>query len=139
MEENRMYKYQINGGARENLDSELKELFHDVGWVRPNRDWQRLNKAIRKSATVVSVRDCNDKLVGLCSTLDDGLNVVVTYLLVASECQGLHIGSDILNIIREHYCVHRIAVMTEKAEEFYSKNGFVKISTGLEFDSTNEQ
>ena len=134
-----MYNYQINGSARDNRDSELKELFHDVGWVRPNRDWNRLNRAIRKSATVVSVRDNNNKLIGLCSALDDGLNVVITYLLVASEHQGLNIGSTLLDIIREHYCVHRITVMTEKAEGFYSKNGFLKISTGLEFDSTNEQ
>lgn len=133
-----MYKYQLNGSASDNRDSELKELFHNVGWVRPFRDFKRLNKAIRKSSTVITVRDEAGKLIALCSALDDGLNVVITFLLVNNENHGLKIGSKILDIIKKHYSGYRIAVMTEKAEDFYLKNGFIKIATGLEFDSTNE-
>lgn len=96
-----------------------------------------MNRALDDSFTI-SVREESNKLVGLCSALSDGLNVIITFLLVNPTTQNQKIGSSMLDIIKAEFSDYRIAVMTEKAKSFFEKNGFELIAHGLEYDSTNE-
>ena len=91
----------------------------------------RLVIAMRNYKAVYSAWD-GDKLVGLIAAMDDGImNAYVHYLLVDPEYQGLAIGKNLVERVKDYYKDYmRICVIAyDTAIEFYKHCGF-EVSEG---------
>ena len=109
---------------------ELERLFLSVDWSSGHFP-EKLVIAMRNYKAVYSAWD-GDKLVGLISAMDDGImNAYVHYLLVDPEYQGLSIGKNLVERVKDYYKDYmRICVIAyDTALEFYKHCGF-EISEG---------
>ena len=110
---------------KEFTKEELERLFLSVDWSSGHFP-DKLVIAMRNYKAVYSAWD-GDKLVGLISVMDDGImNAYVHYLLVDPEYQGLSIGKELVNRVKEYYKDYmRICVIAyDTALEFYKHCGF---------------
>ena len=110
---------------KEFTKEELERLFLSVDWSSGHFP-DKLVIAMRNYKAVYSAWD-GDKLVGLISVMDDGImNAYVHYLLVDPEYQGLSIGKELVNRVKEYYKDYmRICVIAyDTALEFYKHLGF---------------
>ncbi len=107
--------------------SDLQELFLSVEWSS-GRFPDKLAAAMKNFETVYSAWD-GDKLVGLICAMDDGvMTAYVHYLLVQPEYQGMGIGKELVEKVKETYSEYlRIVVVAYDAElGFYEARGFKK-------------
>ena len=84
--------------------------------------------AMKNYETVYSAWD-GEKLIGLISTMDDGImTAYVHYLLVNPAYQGFKIGRTLVEMTKEHYKDYlRIAIIAYNEElDFYGTCGFKK-------------
>lgn len=108
-------------------EKELEELFLSVGWSSGHFP-DKLAIAMKNFESVFTAWDA-DKLVGLVSAMDDGImTAYVHYLLIRPEYQGMGIGKELVDRIKEHYIDYlRIVVVAYNDEvEFYEHCGFKK-------------
>lgn len=106
-------------------EATLQDLFLSVGWSSGHFP-DRLVAAMRGFECVFSAWDA-DKLVGLICAMDDhSMTAYVHYLLVRPEYQGMGIGHDLVERVRERYADYLRIVVVAYDEEvgFYEGCGF---------------
>lgn len=105
---------------------DLQELFQSVDWLSADYP-DRLKTALDNCETVFTAWDQN-KLVGLVNAIDDGeLTAYVHYLCVNPAYQGLGIGRELLNRIKEKYQSFLYIILIAENEpliKYYRQNGF---------------
>lgn len=103
----------------------LKELFLSVEWSSGNYP-EKLAIAMKNYGSVFTAWD-EEKLVGLISSMDDGImTAYVHYLLVHPDYQGKGIGKHLVKMTTEHYkdYLRIVLVAYDKELEFYKHCGF---------------
>ncbi|MEG1352650.1 MAG: GNAT family N-acetyltransferase, partial [Oscillospiraceae bacterium] len=86
----------------------------------------RLVTAMKNYGSVFSAWD-GDKLVGLISSMDDGvMTAYIHYLLVNPNYQGKGIGNHLVGMATEHYkdFLRIVLVAYDKELKFYKNCGF---------------
>ena len=104
----------------------LIRIWHSVGWFTGSATTpERLLQAIHNSDLVISVWDKDeDKLVGVCMTITNGLQVYITHCAVEKAYHGFGLGGKMLEMVKEHYNDHEVLVDTSRAKTFYEQHGF---------------
>lgn len=105
--------------------NQLKELFLSVEWSSGHYP-EKLVIAMQNYGSVFTAWD-DDKLVGLISTMDDGImTAYVHYLLVNPEYQGKGIGKALVEMTKEYYkdYLRIVLIAYGKEVEFYHYCGF---------------
>ncbi len=101
-------------------------LFQSVGWLSANYP-ERLVRAIRQSATVITAWD-DGRLVGLVNALDDGeMTAYIHYLLVHPEYQNQGIGTELLSRVKRIYQTYLYIIIVAENKQlvpFYLRAGF---------------
>lgn len=121
-------------GADKFTEDNLVKLWHSVGWIEGSaKDPKRLLRSLENSDTVYSAWD-DDRLVGLCSAITDGLNTWISYMVVDKEYQNRGIGTALLEIMIKRYDYHRIYVQTKDADKFYKQNRFKETMHSMKLD-----
>ena len=103
----------------------LKELYLSVEWSSGNYP-EKLAIAMKNYGSVFTAWD-EEKLVGLISSMDDGImTAYVHYLLVHPDYQGKGIGKHLVKMTTEHYkdYLRIVLVAYDKELEFYKHCGF---------------
>lgn len=121
----------------QSLLDDVKDIYRSVGWVRTNRNWDRLIKSLDKSDFAMGYYE-GDRLIGYISAIDDGLYVFVSTLVVHSDFHGRGIGKQLIEALEGHYPNYRITLTTRKAQAFYEGLGFEHIAPGMQKDTTGE-
>lgn len=106
-------------------EKDLEELFLSVDWSSGNYP-DKLVIAMKNYKNVFTAWD-EDKLVGLISTMDDGImTAYIHYLLVNPDYQGKGIGKQLLKMTTEHYkdYLRIVLVAYDEKLEFYKHCGF---------------
>lgn len=104
---------------------DLEELFLSVKWASGNYS-DKLVIAMKNYKSVFTAWD-GDKLVGLISSMDDGvMTAYVHYLLVNPDYQGKGIGKHLIEMMAEHYKDYLKIVLIAYNEtiDFYKHCGF---------------
>lgn len=104
---------------------QLEQLFQSVKW-ESGKYPDILVKAMLGMSTVFSAWQ-KDTLIGLVSTIDDGvMNAYTHYLLVNPNYQGNDIGKELMDLVKEHYKEYKslILIACEGKVGFYEKVGY---------------
>ena len=104
---------------------QMKALFLSVGWSSGQYP-EKLVAAMKNYGSVFSAWE-GHRLVGLISTMDDGvMTAYVHYLLVDPACQGQGIGRRLVEMVKEHYrdYLRIVLVAYDHGVEFYKNCGF---------------
>lgn len=104
---------------------ELQDLFLSVEWSS-GRYPDKLVKAMKYSGSVFTAWD-EDKLIGLISVMDDNtMNAYVHYLLVNPHYQGIGIGKQLIEMMKNKYkdYLRIILISYDKEVSFYKNCGF---------------
>ncbi len=112
--------------TKEFTQKQLQELFLSVEWSSGHYP-DRLVTAMRNYGSVFTAWD-DDKLIGLISSMDDGImTAYVHYLLVNPEYQGKGIGKQLVKMTTEHYkdYLRIVLIAYDKEVEFYKHCSFV--------------
>ena len=105
---------------------ELRDLFLSVEWSSGHYP-DKLVAAMKNYGSVFTAWD-NDKLVGLISSMDDGImTAYIHYLLVNPDYQGRGIGTQLVKRTTEHYkgYLRIVLIAYDKEVDFYKHCGFV--------------
>ena len=106
---------------------ELQELFLSVDWSSGHYP-EELVTAMENSGTVFSAWD-GAKLVGLINALDDGImTAYIHYLLINPDYQGMGIGKELVQLMRDHYqdYLRIVLIAYDKEIGFYENCGFTE-------------
>lgn len=106
---------------------ELERLFLSVEWSSGHFP-DKLVTAMKNFSTVFSAWD-GERLVGMICAMDDGImNAYVHYLLIDPEHQGMGIGAELVEMIKQKYADYlRIVIIAYNKEiGFYEHCGFTK-------------
>lgn len=104
---------------------DLQELFLSVEWSSGNYP-EKLVVAMKNYASVYSAWD-GDKLIGLISSMDDGImTAYIHYLLVNPHYQGYGIGKHLVEMSAEYYkdYLRIVLIAVDKEIDFYKRRGF---------------
>ena len=107
--------------------SDLERLFLSVEWSSGHFP-DKLAAAMKNYGTVITAWD-GEKLVGLVSTMDDGvMTAYIHYMLVDPEYQGKGIGKALLEMTKEKYkdYLRIVLISYNKQTGFYESCGFKK-------------
>ena len=110
---------------------EMKEVYQSVGWMK------HTNSVIRQvfdASDIKVIVKVNNRIVGLGRAISDGIfNAAIYDIVVHKDFQNRgiarHIVKHILEQLKEVSCVHMISTIGN--EEFYRKQGFGKVKTGM--------
>ena len=108
-------------------ETELQRLFRSVGWSSGEYP-EKLVIAMRNFETVFSAWD-GDDLVGMVCAMDDGImTAYVHYMLVDPDHQGMGIGKNLMDMIKEKYSDYLRIVLVAYDRElgFYERCGFTR-------------
>lgn len=111
--------------TKEFTKEQLEQLFQSVEWDSGKYP-DLLVKAMLGTSTVFSAWD-GEKLIGLVSTMDDGImNAYTHYLLVNPNYQGKSIGKSLMNKVKEYYKEYKTLVLiaSEGKSVFYEGVGY---------------
>ncbi len=111
--------------TKEFTEKQLQELFLSVEWSSGHYP-EKLVIAMKKYGSVFTAWD-QDRLIGLISSMDDGImTAYVHYLLVNPEYQGKGIGRQLVKMTTEHYkdFLRIVLIAYEKEVKFYKRCGF---------------
>jgi ribosomal protein S18 acetylase RimI-like enzyme len=117
---------------------EMKEVYQSVGWMKHSTD---VIKQVFDASDIKVLVKVNNRIVGLGRAISDGIfNAAIYDIVVHKDFQKKGIARQIVNHILEQLkevsCVHIIA--TTGNEEFYRKQGFRKVKTGMARYLNNE-
>lgn len=127
----------IRKGTYGLTEGNLVRLWISVGWGRGSAQVpERLLNSMKKAGTVFTAWD-GDKLIGLCSAMDDGLNAWISYMVVDSAYQNTGLGGYLLDNMLTRYTGYCIYVQTANATKFYKKHGFKGTMTSLKLDDVD--
>lgn len=129
--------FTIRKGTDGLTEDNLVRLWHSVGWISGSSQIPNRLLASMKNAGTVITGWKDEKLIGLCSALDDGLNVWISYMLVDGAYQNSGIGGFLIDQMIQNYSNHRIYVQSMHAADFYKKHGFKETMTSLKLDNVN--
>ena len=104
---------------------QLEQLFQSVEW-NSGKYPEMLVEAMLGTSTVFSAWD-GELLIGLASTMDDGImNAYTHYLLVNPNYQGKSIGKQLMNQVKEYYKEYKTLVLiaAEGKSGFYEGVGY---------------
>lgn len=107
-------------------EEDLKNLFLSVDWSSGHYP-EKLVVAMKNFGTVFSAWD-GEKLVGLISSMDDGImTAYVHYLLVNPEYQGVGIEKKLVKMATEYYkdFLRIVLVAYNNEIDFYKHCGFL--------------
>ncbi len=105
--------------------SALATLFLSADWMSGDYP-EELRRALQGAHTVYTAWD-DGQLVGLCSTLADGvMTVYVNYMVVLPAYQGKGLGGLLLRLVLRKYEGYRrwILLADEQKTGFYRRFGF---------------
>lgn len=105
--------------------SSLAGLFLSAGWMSGDYP-EELRKALQGAHTVYTAWD-GGRLVGLCSTLADGvMTVYINYMVVLPAYQGKGLGGLLLRLVLRRYEGYRrwILLADKDKRGFYERFGF---------------
>lgn len=110
---------------------EMRQVYQSVGW---NRHTEEIIQTVFQASNVVIIVRAGKQIVGFGRALTDGVfNAAIYDIVVHKDYQGLGIAKQIIaHILRKLEgvsCIHLIS--TTGNEEFYKKQGFKKIKTGM--------
>ncbi len=111
--------------TKEFTSKELEDLFLSVEWSSGAYP-DKLVLAMRNYGSVFTAWD-GDKLVGLISTMDDGvMTAYIHYVLVNPAYQGLGIGRELMRLTTELYkdYLRILLVSYQHSMDFYKSFGF---------------
>ncbi|MEG0615461.1 MAG: GNAT family N-acetyltransferase [Oscillospiraceae bacterium] len=106
-------------------EKDLQELFLSVEWSSGNYP-EKLAIAMKNYGSVFTAWS-GDKLVGLISSMDDGImTAYVHYLLINPHYQGKGIGKQLVKMTTDHYkdYLRIVLVAYDKELGFYKHCGF---------------
>ena len=117
---------------------EMKEVYQSVGWMMHSTD---VIKQVFDASDIKVLVKVNNRIVGLGRAISDGIfNAAIYDIVVHKDFQKKGIARQIVNHILEQLkevsCVHIIT--TTGNEEFYRKQGFRKVKTGMARYLNNE-
>lgn len=102
----------------------LVQLWNRAGWIGLSDKYpERLLEAIKRSDYVVTAW-IENSLIGIVTTLSNGLHTYVTHLAVDKAYQNIDIGSTLIGYVKERYADCQIILYTRNAGDFYMKQGF---------------
>lgn len=107
-------------------EKQLQELFLSVEWSSGHYP-EKLVVAMKNYGSVFTAWD-EDRLIGLISSMDDGImNAYIHYLLVNPDYQGKGIGKKLVKMTTEHYkdYLRIILIAYDREVEFYKCCDFV--------------
>ncbi|KMM38455.1 GNAT family N-acetyltransferase [Guptibacillus hwajinpoensis] len=109
----------------------MKEVYQSVGWMKHTND---VIKQVFDASDIKVLVKVNNRIVGLGRAMSDGIfNASIYDIVVHKDFQNKGIAKQIVNHILEQLkevsCVHIIS--TTGNEEFYRKQGFRKVKTGM--------
>lgn len=134
MKISKFHNFIIRDNADGLTEDNLVRLWHSVDWVGGSaKAPDRLLAALKNADSIFTAWD-GEKLIGLCSALDDGLNAWISYMVVDSGYQNSGIGGFLVDQMIHTYSGFRIHVQTMHAVKFYAKHGFTEIMTSLKID-----
>lgn len=110
---------------KEFTQEDLRDLFLSVEWSSGHYP-DKLAAAMKNYGTVYTAWE-GDKLIGLISTMDDGvMTAYIHYLLVRPEYQGRGIGRELVRLTTERYKDYlRVLLVAYDSEiDFYERCGF---------------
>lgn len=113
--------------TKEFTSEQLRDLFLSVEWSSGYYP-DKLAAAMKNFGTVYSAWE-GDKLIGLISTIDDGvMTAYIHYVLVMPEYQGRGIGRELVHLATEHYkdYLRLLLVAYDNEIDFYERCGFTK-------------
>lgn len=105
---------------------QLQQLFRSVEWDSAKYP-ELLVKSMKSMGSVYSAWD-QDLLVGLVSTMDDGImNAYTHYLLINPKYQGQYIGQELMRRVKKHYKDYKTLVLIASPGKsgFYEKMGYI--------------
>jgi ribosomal protein S18 acetylase RimI-like enzyme len=105
---------------------QLQDLFLSVEWSSGHYP-EKLAIAMKNYGCVFTAWD-HDKLIGLISTMDDGImTAYIHYLLVHPEYQGKGIGKKLVQLTTEHYkdYLRVVLIAYNQGINFYKNCNFV--------------
>ena len=110
---------------------EMKEVYQSVGWMKHTND---VIRQVFEASDIKVLVKVNNRIVGLGRAISDGIfNAAIYDIVVHKDFQNKGIARQIVNHILEQLkgvsCVHIIS--TTGNEEFYRKQGFRKVKTGM--------
>lgn len=111
--------------TKEFTPEELRDLFLSVKWSSGAYP-EKLAIAMKNYGSVFTAWD-GDKLVGLISTMDDGvMTAYIHYMLVRPEYQDKGIGRELMRLTKELYkdYLRIVLVAYDREIEFYKNCGF---------------
>ena len=111
--------------TKEFTAEQLQDLFLSVEWSSGHFP-EKLVIAMKNYSTVYTAWD-GEKLVGLVSTMDDGImTAYVHYLLIRPEYQGMGIGKELVRMTAEKYkdYLRTVLIAVEEEVAFYKHCGF---------------
>lgn len=113
-------------------ESDLRDLWCSVGWVHMDTTyWGKLLNALGNSDVIVAY-DEDNHVAGLISSLNDGLNVWISYLAVRKDLHGRGIGTQLISMLiqdmHEECCGEDTSfwVCTTHAKGFYVSRGLTE-------------
>lgn len=104
---------------------QLQQLFASVAW-ESGKYPELLVQSMQSMGSVFCAWH-QDTLIGLASTMDDGvMNAYTHYLLVNPKYQGQHIGQELMNRVKEYYKDYKTLVLIASAGKagFYQNVGY---------------
>ncbi|MEM1484651.1 GNAT family N-acetyltransferase [Oscillospiraceae bacterium PP1C4] len=107
-------------------ETQLQDLFLSVEWSSGHYP-EKLVIAMKNYGSVFTAWD-NDRLVGLISSMDDGvMTAYVHYLLVNPDYQGKGIGRQLVKLSTEHYkdYLRIVLIAYDKEVDFYKHCDFI--------------
>lgn len=112
-------------------ESDLRDLWYSVDWIHMDTTyWSKLLNALGNSDVIVAY-DEDNHVAGLISSLNDGLNVWISYLAVRKDLYGKGIGTQLISMLIKdmHECCGEDTsfwVCTTHAKGFYVSRGLTE-------------
>ncbi len=113
-------------------ESEIIDLYTDVGWTAYTDNPQALKKGFENSLLILAAYE-NEKLMGIIRVVGDGYTtILIQDILVFPNYQRKGIGTKLIQAVLKRYShVRQIQLLTDNTHKtlaFYKSQGFRELS-----------
>ncbi len=120
----------IKKPSKKNI-SDIKEIYHQAGWLKPYDTDKRISDIVKKSYIFVCAFD-SGRIIAIARVISDGVNdAYIQDLAVKKDMRHKGIASKIISYIKKYLLKKGfkfIMLVSEKGtENFYVKNGFRQV------------